>query len=415
MKTKHVFPSTGRLLFVLMFIIAVGYGGIYFLPRYLHKPQEFFISPSGSDSASGTAVNQAYKTINHALEFAQPGDTIHLAPGEYMQDIKTVRSGNVDKPITLIGPPDAVVKGTGNARIIEVQHNYLTFSGFTVDGLHGNPDEPSSYRDKLVYLLSTQKKKGVEGVRLLGMTFQNSGGECVRLRYFAKHNEIAYSNFYHCGVFDYVFNQGGKNGEGVYIGTAPEQDGQSGAPSDDSDESTDNWIHHNYFDPQGSECVNIKEHAGHNVITDNICLNNYDETSAGFDIRSECNVISHNQLGNVGVEHEIRGAGIRIAGGDDGDAQYNDITQNLILSYSHETAVKYPTDEKPGLVCGNQDAAGSTTFNGKFADSNDADNATQCPNDTLPPGPRGCVGSSCATEKSIYVPPKPSASQCLPV
>ena len=57
---------------------------------------------------------------------------VHLAAGTYRQDVVTTRPG-----VTITGPSNAVVKGAGDARIIQVRHDSTTLSGFTVDGLHG--------------------------------------------------------------------------------------------------------------------------------------------------------------------------------------------------------------------------------------------------------------------------------------
>src|SRR5262249_35218623 len=161
----------------------------------------------------------------------QPGETIVLAPGAYLQDIVSRRAGAEGAPITIKGPAEAVLKGGGNGRIFEINHDYLTLDGFTIDGLWGDAGSASGYRDKLLYVLGKAPRDGVSGLRVLNMTFKNAGGECLRLRYFAQHNEIAGSTFAGCGVHDFKFNGGGKNGEAIYIGTAPEQRGDGKNPT----------------------------------------------------------------------------------------------------------------------------------------------------------------------------------------
>src|SRR5258706_4306684 len=187
--------------------------------------QVYYVSPTGSDSNSGDAATTPLKTIQKAVDLAQPGDVISLAPGAYLQDILSRRAGNADAPITIKGPASAVVMGGGHARIFEINHDYITLDGFTLDGLWGDPNSASGYRDKLLYVLGVAPLDGVSGLRVLNMTFKNAGGECLRLRYFAQHNEISGSTFVGCGVHDFRFGAGGKNGEAVYIGTAPEQRG----------------------------------------------------------------------------------------------------------------------------------------------------------------------------------------------
>src|SRR3989338_6783492 len=215
----------------------------------------YYISPSGNDANTGTSADNPFLSIQKALDLAQPGDTVNLAPGIYHQDIVTRRNGAATTPITLTGTVYAVVKGAGNARIFEVNHDYIPLQQFTIDGLFGNTNSPSGYRDKLLYLQGKETRKGVEGVKIFNMIFINAGGECLRLRYFGQNNEVAFSRFENCGVYDFRFGAGGKNGEAVYIGTAPEQRGDGKNPTSDPDQSTANWIHHNFMNTLGNECV----------------------------------------------------------------------------------------------------------------------------------------------------------------
>jgi hypothetical protein len=71
---------------------------------------------------------------------------------------------------------------------------------------------------QLLYVVGKQPRDGVSGLKMLNMIFKNGGGECVRLRYFARNNEIANSTFQGCGVHDFKFGADGKNAEAVYIG-----------------------------------------------------------------------------------------------------------------------------------------------------------------------------------------------------
>lgn len=50
-----------------------------------------------------------------------------------------------------------------------------------------------------------------------------SRGECVRLKNFVSNSQITDNTIEHCGVYDYQFNEGKKNGEGIYIGTSNKQ------------------------------------------------------------------------------------------------------------------------------------------------------------------------------------------------
>ena len=214
------------------------------LTAVLATTTNYYVSPMGSDTNDGRSAETPFFSIQKAVNLAYPDDLINLASGIYLQDIKSYRHGTASAPITIQGPSSAIVQGAGNARIIQITHDYLTLDGFTVDGLFGDPNLVTGYRKKLLYAIGTQPLDGVTGLRLLHMTFRNAADECVRLRYFSQRNEIAYSTITGCGIEDFKFNGGSKNGEGIYVGTANEQLGLNGAPTYDPDQSNNNWVHH---------------------------------------------------------------------------------------------------------------------------------------------------------------------------
>lgn len=130
-----------------------------------------------------------------------------------------------DQPITIVGTADAVVHGLASNRIFQVHHGYISLIGFTIDGLRRNaePNRMGAFREKLLYVIGYDTRDGVHHLRALNMTFRNAGEECVRLKYFARYNEIAYSTFHDCGIWDFVFFAHGVVGEAVYIGASSKQ------------------------------------------------------------------------------------------------------------------------------------------------------------------------------------------------
>ncbi|MFN8568726.1 MAG: right-handed parallel beta-helix repeat-containing protein [Kouleothrix sp.] len=306
----------------------------------------YYVGPAGSDANDGLSATRPLKTIQRALELAQPGTIIELAAGRYAQDVRSVRAGSAADPIVLRGPADAVLIGAGAARIVEINHNNITLEGFTIDGGWGDLSRADGYRDKLLYVQGKQPRAGVTGLRVLRMTFRNAGGECIRLRYFAQHNEIAESNISSCGVHDFRFGAGGKNGEGIYIGTAPEQRADGKNPTADPDESNANWIHDNSFDTQGNECVDIKEAAFGNIVERNRCTGQRDPESGGFDARGSGNIFRDNQsFGNAG-------AGIRLGGDTPSDGILNDVYHNSL--HDNQAGGIKVQRQPQGRVCGNQ-------------------------------------------------------------
>lgn len=313
-----------KKLFVLVFFLLIG--GSDATQSFVQGSSTitYYVSTSGNDAHDGSE-NRPFKTIQKAVDKALLNNTVSLAPGEYFQDVISKRNGAKDAPITIIGPSSAVIKGGGKDRIIEINHSYIVLKGFTVDGLHGLANSPSGYRDKLIFVLGKEQRKGVTGLTIANMTIKNSGGECIRLRYFAQKNEILNNIIQNCGAYDFVFKKGGKNGEAIYIGTAPEQRKDGKNPTRDIDRSNENWIHHNTFNTQGNECVDIKEGAEGNIIEYNECTGQKDLESAGFDSRGNNNVFRYNKsFGNVG-------AGIRLGGDSKKDGINNDVYKNEIF------------------------------------------------------------------------------------
>ncbi len=349
-KTKSV------IIIILLAVCVSGFALARFTARDQFQPLNysadnakiFYVSAQGNDKNEGIKPDKAFTTIQQALNHAQPGDHIELADGNYFQSPVTVRDGTKNKRITIRGGSKAVVRGEQDktGRVFQVFHDYTTLEGFTIDGKNGRGDEKAQYQDKLIYVLGKKPKKGVEGLRITRMNIQNAGGECIRLRYFAVENEISHSTIENCGVYDFRFKDGGKNGEGIYIGTAPEQRNDGNNPTDDPDESAYNHIHHNRIRTHGNECVDIKEAATHNLVEHNTCEYQKDPESGGLDARGDFNVFRYNIIRNN------EGAGVRLGGDEEEDGVYNDVYGNTIAD-NIGIAVKI-TRVPQGKICDNR-------------------------------------------------------------
>jgi hypothetical protein len=287
--------------------------------------QHYYVSPNGKDTNKGTSEQDPFYSIDKALSVAEGGNVIHLAEGPYYQTISSIKNGTNGKPITIQGEKDAVVHGSPNeGRIVEIKHDYVTLTGFTIDGLTGVGDKTEEYRDKLIYVIGGAESDGVTGLKITNMVIQNAGGECIRLRYLATNNEISNSVIKNCGIYDFKFDGGGKNGEGIYIGTAPEQRNNGRNPTADIDRSDNNRIIRNAIDTYGNECVDIKEGSSRNVVEYNICQNQLDEDSAGFDARGSGNTFRFNTSKNN------KGAGVRLGGDGKNDGINNNVYGNVL-------------------------------------------------------------------------------------
>jgi hypothetical protein len=169
-------------------------------------------------------------------------------------------------------------------------------------------------------------------------------GECVRIKYRSTRNVIEKNLIHDCGRGDFVKNPGdGKNGEGVYIGTAPEQLDRN--PTHGPDHSDGNIVRDNVIATNGNECVDIKEGASANVVEFNDCTGQRDPESAGFDARGNGNVFRYNRSsGNAG-------GGIRLGGDTEADGLDNSVIGNVLVD-NEGYGIKVLRVPQ-GVVCGN--------------------------------------------------------------
>ncbi len=306
----------------------------------------YYVSPRGSDSNDGASDLKPLLNIDKALSFAEAGNTVVLADGDYEQSVSTLKDGRDGAPITIKGSRRAVIRGTAKEnRIMEIRNSYISLVGFTVDGLSGAGQDPVDFKDKLIYVIGSAPHNGVKGLKITDMLVQNAGAECVRLRYFVEQAEVSATTIKHCGAYDFIFSGGTKHGEGIYLGTAPEQRADGKNPDAAVDESNSNYIHDNFIETFGNECVDIKEGAHDNLVENNDCGHQMDPESGGFDARGNNNTFRHNTI------HDNKGAGVRLGGDEVTDGQGNSVYDNSIAN-SAITAIKILRLPQ-GKICGN--------------------------------------------------------------
>ena len=76
------------------------------------EPKEYFVSPSGSDSAPGNE-SRPFATISPAVGVLQPGDTLTIRGGTYAETVDVPVSGSPDRPITIRGAEGEKVRLCG--------------------------------------------------------------------------------------------------------------------------------------------------------------------------------------------------------------------------------------------------------------------------------------------------------------
>ncbi|CAN0216348.1 unnamed protein product, partial [Discosporangium mesarthrocarpum] len=293
--------------------------------------------------------------LQHALNMVCPGDTVKLGSGEYEESVMTTIAGTIIKRITIEGPQDAIIKGDSDeGHVFDVQHSYYTLDGFTIDG---EIKKKKKYMDKLLYIQTNREEakeatlieyggqkfySSINGVVVKHMTIRNGGGECVRLRYFVTFTHIHDNHIHDCGIDDYVLNPGeGKNGEAVYIGTAVSQWGEGDkdpkSPKGGGEDSCRfNTVSHNDLNPEGNECVDIKEGSSENIIQNNKCWGQYDDDSAGLDSRGDSNIFRYNEI------TATEGSGIRMGGHKVNGQQFgvNNMVYGNTMSENEHSGIK---------------------------------------------------------------------------
>lgn len=87
-----------------------------------------FLAFAAAAHAATINVPADQATVQQGIAAAQPGDTVLVAAGSYVEDIETVRAGTAENRITIDGQNVATV------RQINFKHPYVTIQGFAVEG-----------------------------------------------------------------------------------------------------------------------------------------------------------------------------------------------------------------------------------------------------------------------------------------
>lgn len=330
------------------------------------QPPALTAAPHGSPTAAGTAADPT--TVQAALDRAEPGQTIQLAPGVYRltRPLTTRRAGQPGRPITLRGPERGLdLKGrnravvTGAGHLVDIEHSHYRLDGFTLNGQPGldfaqiptSPDDLVRFKDrnqskivdsKLVYV-------GVKGhhltdVRINNMFLTGAGGECVRMRNLTTGSTVSDSLIYRCGFLRKDKEYGYHNGEGVYLGTSPKSTEQ---PYARNDATNGNRIERNVIRTYASECVNIKENAADNVVLGNVCEYGLGPASANesvLEVRGRNNQVVGNTIGHS------RGFGVKFWSDAGYGAGGNVLAGNTFADIA-STTITVSGQSQPAEVC----------------------------------------------------------------
>jgi hypothetical protein len=332
------------------------------------------VSPAGSDTNPGTAGRPLH-SLQRALDLAEPGTRISLAPGVY-EPAETKRPGTVDAPIVIAGDETGrdparrfrtIIRGS--RIVLQINHSFYRVQGLTVDGQPGIPPEdfpagPSldaarAFKDsrravasnsKLIYVGYAPDSRDITGVVLDDLLLHGAGGECVRLRNNAFGNVVSNSIVRWCGMAPNGDDQARyryHNGEGVYIGTSPKSTTQ---PMFANDASHDNEVRDCAIATYGSECFQVKENAHHNRMVRVDCrANDEPEAFAGsnVELRGDHNSVEDSVLALS------RGVNLKIASDEPRyDRGGNSVTGTRFLGATGPH-ILFRSTQPIGRACGN--------------------------------------------------------------
>ncbi|MBO9150807.1 right-handed parallel beta-helix repeat-containing protein [Chitinophaga sp. GCM10012297] len=132
-----------RMIVMITLLAAAGCGKSSSpAPAEQSKQNVFYVSPNGSDAATGT-LQAPLKGINAALAKASPGDTVIVREGRYYEKVFFPKAGRLEKMITLkaYAGERPVIDGTGlsvsgKEALVTIRNaSYVQIEGFDICNL----------------------------------------------------------------------------------------------------------------------------------------------------------------------------------------------------------------------------------------------------------------------------------------
>jgi hypothetical protein len=203
-----------------------------------------------ADPAAGAETIEVTtaEELAQALDDAEPGDTISLAPGDYQGSFAPTASGTAEEPITLTGPRDAVLSNDDGYGLHLDGADHWNLTGFTV----------------------ADASKGIvldeaDHVTIDDVEVYDTGAEAVHFRAASSDNTIRNSVIHDTGLEQPQY------GEGIYFGSAESnwddfgENGGEGPDRSDRNQALNNIIGPNVT----AEAVDIKEGTQDGVVSGN--------------------------------------------------------------------------------------------------------------------------------------------------
>jgi hypothetical protein len=231
-------------------------------------PNTIYVGPDGSKTNPGTRA-EPIASIQQALDQAQPGETVSVKTGEYVETFRTRRSGTPEDPIIITGPRDAILrppKDELDGRMFDINHNHIHLKGMTFDGLAdpNQPTDPGQYVDSIIECRPVNWAEYTAEYLTDVKVMPRALGNCRRVMI-----QHIRTNQFEAGSFRVIGPAGVQTlygdvpehiGEVVYLGTAPDNINDEWYQWDGPDNSHDIHIHHidNSAGHPHAELVDVK-------------------------------------------------------------------------------------------------------------------------------------------------------------
>ncbi|CAM9606008.1 unnamed protein product, partial [Hapterophycus canaliculatus] len=242
-----------------------------------------------------------------------------LLSAQYYEDIKSIRHGKLDAPITIKGPRSAVVRGESGMSVVSITHHHVHLEGFSIDGSgldQANMDDldPDRYHRSLLHIRGDRgvqmvsydghehRLSGVTGFKGTQLNLSHARCTCIMLSGFVTHAELRDNDVSDCGVTSTGCGagDGGGGGESGGIGQGLEL----GTPEAEIlamfegkvDETAWNAVIGNSFSNVGGACGVLHQGTRFNLLDGNTCMGSRDEDGAGFVLLGDANIFQNNYV-----------------------------------------------------------------------------------------------------------------------
>jgi len=353
----------------------------------------YHVAPGGDDGAEG-AEDRPLRTVAEGLARAQPGETVRLAPGEYRELVRTVRDGEPDAPITVEGPPEAVIRPTRDVNdCVLIEHHHFRLRGVTVDGL-AEPDRKfadyEAWMPRLVNISPLgRREEGVEYIRDVVVEPSRLGNAARAMVQVERVRGASIGNFEVIGPAGMQFDRRVANHEPghireiVYVGSPEVHRGEPYYGFDTLDRTRDVRVHHvdNSAGYRHNELVDVK--LGSERITVEYCTdrnaghNSDGGRNAAIDVKGNDCTVRWNDVGACTTAVSF-GAWAPSSDVDGGDwSQHNAVYGNHIHDFAagafrlRNTGDSGPVSfDDQRAICGNEIDRGDVSLSRWVGDAN---------------------------------------------